>query len=160
MKFTDQHGKEFNFELDQIKVEWRPSAYGVVLNNQGQVLMLKTDYSDKWQFPGGMAEIDETIDQAIVREFGEEIGYKVDPTEKELIYFRENNFYDSYLDQHFHSIQLSFKVRLSDATHYPELMLTGESSDAGEPHWVDIKDLSEEQVQHTHWPIIEKLKKL
>jgi len=53
---------------------FRPSVYGVLIEN-GKVLLSKQ--WDGYDFPGGAIEIDETIEEALTREFWEETGLKV-----------------------------------------------------------------------------------
>lgn len=56
-------------------------AVGVVLNNQGQVLLSKRAQHQHqgglWEFPGGKLEADEGVFDALVREFAEEVGIHI-----------------------------------------------------------------------------------
>lgn len=49
--------------------KFRLSSHSVILNSDGQVLLLKADYGSKsWGLPGGALEPGETIHEALVRE--------------------------------------------------------------------------------------------
>jgi 8-oxo-dGTP pyrophosphatase MutT (NUDIX family) len=61
-------------EVDIKDLKFRPSAYGILIEN-GKILL-----SRQWggyDFPGGGMEIGETIDEALEREFWEETGLKI-----------------------------------------------------------------------------------
>ncbi len=49
---------------------------GLVTNEQGQVLLLKSPRYDDWEFPGGQVEEGERLPQALEREVYEETGVK------------------------------------------------------------------------------------
>ena len=53
------------------------AAAGVVLNDQDQVLMVKT-YNYDWVFPGGQVEVGENVIDAVRREIMEEAGIDVE----------------------------------------------------------------------------------
>src|SRR5262245_28983808 len=52
----------------------------VVLNDAGQLLMIRRTDNDLYAIPGGAQEIGETISQTVVREVGEETGIEVEVT--------------------------------------------------------------------------------
>ena len=52
------------------------AAAGVVENDQGEILLVKT-YHGGWVFPGGQVEIGENIIDAVIREIKEESGINV-----------------------------------------------------------------------------------
>ncbi len=157
MKFTDQFGKNYEFDEKNIEITWRISVYGVLFGEDRKLLMMMPHFSDKWQFSGGQIELEETTSEALKREYLEEVGYKVEPDLSKLLYFRENYFYDSYLKKHFHSIQLTFEVHLTDPKRYEEFIERGEGMDYGEAKWISLSSLTEDMVQHTHWPIVQLL---
>lgn len=55
----------------------RPGTVAIVFDAEGRVLLHRRTDNGKWALPGGGIEIDETADQAIVREVKEETGYEV-----------------------------------------------------------------------------------
>lgn len=157
MLFKDQFGKKYEVDPQGLDITWRISVYGVVKNKKGELLMMMPHFNAQWQFPGGQIEIDETIENTIIREFGEETGYKVKGNLNKLIYLYENNFYDAYFKKYFHSIQMTFESELTDEKQYENLIEKGEGMDYGEVKWVNPNSLTKETTQHTHWPIIQIL---
>ncbi len=58
----------------------RLAAYCLILDDRGRVLLALWNEADqpKWTMPGGGVELDETVEQAAVRELKEETGYDVE----------------------------------------------------------------------------------
>lgn len=53
-------------------------AGGCIFNDKGEVLLQKRADSNKWGFPGGAVELDETPQMAAIREVKEETGLDVE----------------------------------------------------------------------------------
>jgi len=52
----------------------KPSANVVVLNDVGQILLIKRTDNSNWALPGGAMDLGETLGQAAIREVEEETG--------------------------------------------------------------------------------------
>ncbi|SDZ36209.1 NUDIX domain-containing protein [Thermoactinomyces sp. DSM 45892] len=52
-----------------------PAASAIVVNNKGKLLLHKRKDNQLWSLPGGVMEIGETIEDAIMREVKEETGF-------------------------------------------------------------------------------------
>ena len=64
--------------MEYTDYDTRLAAYGVV-THEGRVLLAMQRYPEygTWALPGGGVEYDESVEQAVVREFMEETGYEV-----------------------------------------------------------------------------------
>ena len=71
----DIYRNEHDVPLSEIT--WRPSVYGIVLRD-GKIL-LSPQHGIGHDLPGGGVEIDESLEQALVREVKEETGIEVKP---------------------------------------------------------------------------------
>ena len=56
-------------------------AVGIVFDQENRVLVgqrtVKDQYFEKWEFPGGKLEADESAEAALIREFKEEVGIEI-----------------------------------------------------------------------------------
>jgi len=73
VKARNLDGEERRVSAD--KVIWRPSAYGIVIDN-GKILLCPNALGN-YDLPGGGIEIYESIEQGVEREFKEETGLDV-----------------------------------------------------------------------------------
>lgn len=69
-------------EVDPKDLRFRVSVYGVLIQD-GKILL--SPWWDGWDFPGGGLELDETLEEGLLREFKEETGLEVDPGEFILV---------------------------------------------------------------------------
>ena len=66
------------FEVDTAKLTWRPSVYGVLIEDD-RILLSKQ--FDGYDFPGGGSNTDETLQETCKREVLEETGIEVEVLE-------------------------------------------------------------------------------
>ncbi|MFA5985837.1 MAG: NUDIX domain-containing protein [Parcubacteria group bacterium] len=71
------------------KFVFRPSAYGVIVQDD-RVLMLRNRSNGKLWFPGGGVDIGEKIDNGLYREMQDETGLQVEINN--MVLFKENFF--------------------------------------------------------------------
>ncbi len=57
-----------------------PSANVIVVNNSGEILMIRRSDNDNWALPGGAMDLGESLPAAAVRETLEETGVQVEIT--------------------------------------------------------------------------------
>lgn len=121
-------------------------AVGIVRDQQGRVLIgqriVKDNYYQKWEFPGGKLEAGETPQQALVREFTEEVGIQI--TECQDLMLLEHNYPDRHVRLHVQTI----------------LQYLGEitSMEGQALKWVALDELSEIDFLDGNTAIVEKLK--
>ena len=81
-------------------------AVGVVYNSAGEVLVgqrvVKDQYFEKWEFPGGKLERGETAQQALVREFREETGIHIKASSPLMLV--GHDYPDRHVRLHVHTI--------------------------------------------------------
>ncbi len=53
------------------------SGAAIIKNYKGEYLILKPNYKDYWEVPGGMTELNETPQLAVIREIEEELSIKI-----------------------------------------------------------------------------------
>lgn len=123
-------------------------AVGVVYNQRGQVLVgqrvVKDQYFQKWEFPGGKLEKGETAEQALKREFLEETALELRES-KELMMV-EHDYPDRQVRLYVHTVH-SYK---GEATE-----LEGQAL-----KWVEVSDLDELDFLAGNQVILDRLKSL
>ena len=81
-------------------------AVGVVFNLKGQVLVgqrvVKDNYYQKWEFPGGKLELGEDVEQALAREFLEETGLKINVSTP--LMHVSHDYPDRHVSLHVHTV--------------------------------------------------------
>jgi len=131
----DRYGKLY--KVDANKLTFRPSIYGILIK-KGKVLL-----SRQWggyDFPGGGAELYETVGQTLIREFWEETGFKVKP--KKIVYIGSSFYYATDIKKYWNCPLVYFSVKkiggkLSKA-HFDYY----EKIHADLAEWIDIKKVN------------------
>lgn len=103
----DTDEKIFGEKLDGIEYIDRIAVYGIVINNEGKVAVIKTPAG--YFLTGGGIENGETFKECIEREFIEEIGYKI---QIEKFVGRASLYHMSKTNQHLHGIGYFYIVIL------------------------------------------------
>ena len=83
---------------------------GVLIKDE-KILLFTDDFVDSWHIPGGLVKMFESSEQAIKREFQEEIG--LDITVERLSWIVENSFV--FDNKKYHGIELTFLVSSLDS---------------------------------------------
>lgn len=114
-----------------------PSANVVVINDAGQVLMIRRSDNDNWAVPGGAMELGESLVQAAVRETREETGVDCEITGLVGIYTDPKHVIlytsDGEVRQEFSVV---FTARAVGGTPKP-------SSESVEVHWKAAAELAD-----------------
>jgi|GEM_PF-4314136 len=109
MIFFDCHKKPH--KLGDQKAGWRVSVYACIINQDQEILVIKTILNDYFCLPGGGVEICETIEQGLKRECAEEIGCDIEIS-GDPIFLGETNFYDIKSDKFLHSINIFYQAKI------------------------------------------------
>jgi nucleoside triphosphatase len=149
----DNFGSYINLPGD--KFVFRPSIYGVIIN-QGRVVLMKNKRNQKYWFPGGGLELGETIEEALKREIREETGLEVEV--KELLLFKENFFYYQPLDEAYHAFLFFFACE----TAMTNLISDNKVDDyeAEKPRWVSIDEIKKQEIGDLQEDIFQMLQKI
>ena len=94
------------------RFNYRVAAIVIV---DGKLLLEKDKLFGFWFMPGGRCEINEESTQTLLREFSEEVKYKISPIR--LVYLCEN-FYE-YDNEKYHEIGMYYLCKLSDKNIEP-----------------------------------------
>lgn len=62
------------------------SVAGIVINDDGQALILRRRDNGQWEPPGGVLELGETVTAGLIREIAEETGLDVRPVKQTGVY--------------------------------------------------------------------------
>lgn len=135
----DIYGKLY--KVDAKKLVFRPSIYGILIE-KNKVLLSKQ--WDGYDFPGGGAELHETIGQTLKREFWEETGFKIKPVK--IIHVNSSFFYplsrNSGKKKIYWNCQLFyFSVKKLSGKLSKENFDKYEKKYADLAEWIDIKKL-------------------
>lgn len=131
----DQYGKLY--KVDAARLTFRPSVYGILIE-KNKILLSKQ--WDGYDFPGGGAELHETIKDTLKREFWEETGFKIKPVK---IMYAGTSFYYSVDRKQYWNCQLFyFIVKKISGKLSKEGFDEYEKNYADLAQWIDIKNIS------------------
>ena len=99
-------GKKYLFDASKLK--FRPSVYGILIE-RGAILLSRQ--WDGYDLPGGGIKINETIEQALKREFFEETGLKIKPVK--LVHVQSSFFVGRIKKGPFNSILVYYLVKMT-----------------------------------------------
>lgn len=131
----DINGKESETTIDKLK--FRPSVYGLLIENNKILLSRQWDGYD---FPGGGIEINETIPEALKREFHEETGIQVEPImpiHSETDFFNPD-YTDKYKGQFWNCIMIYYLVKKIGGELSTENFCDTELEYADMPEWMGV----------------------
>lgn len=135
---TDIYGNKYLVDVEEL--QWRPSAYGVVIKDDSIVL---TKQQGTFHLPGGGVERGETYEEAVMREIREETGLEVKNPELITVTTTFFTYYDEALKKHIHnqSILLFYACELVGGELSMDGFEESEKKIGGMPEWVPIAEL-------------------
>ena len=136
---------------------WRPSAYGVLLNeDRTQVLMQKQGDVQRWELPGGGVEPHESLIAGMKREFLEEADLHVEVVSGDPIGVHERWMANPRGNRFLHALIFCYEVKSlgkADDAH----LYTGPEEITSQ-QYIPLVELNEENTQTANWPAIKLLK--
>lgn len=138
----DVNGKEC--EVDISKLQFRPSVYGLLIEDDK---ILLTRQWDGYDFPGGGIDIDETIEEALKREFFEETGLEVEPimpVHSETDFFNPD-YADKYKGQFWNCLMIYYLVKKVGGTLTTENFSEEEKDYADMPEWINLNNIKDKK---------------
>ncbi|HEX2907210.1 MAG TPA: NUDIX domain-containing protein [Phototrophicaceae bacterium] len=118
-------------ELNREQLVWRPSAYALIFDAAGHILLLDNTYNGKKDLPGGGVEIHERLTEGLLREVWEETGLTV--TIAQLVY-ADDNFVMTPSGKNWHTVRHYYRAHVTGGTLRSSII-------AGEhtinPRWLD-----------------------
>lgn len=132
---TDFEGKTLNIEVG--KLQWRPSAYGVVIKDNNVLLLKQTNGYD---LPGGGLDLGEMPEAGVVREIREETGLTV---ENPKLLGLETSFYKPFntKDKYVQSLMIYYSCDLKAGEINNEGFDESEQAYAIGAEWVGLDEL-------------------
>lgn len=125
---------------------WLPSVHGVVLGDQGAILLHRREDHPFWALPGGKINSGESITDCLKREMKEETGLSVSP-ERLLGVFSSPEYVLSLKGMVFQPLLIVF---LCQPTGKEKLMITKESVSFS---WMG----RENTAQHETFPLVKEI---
>jgi len=126
--------------VDSQKLSFRPSVYGVLIENN-KILLSKQ--WDGYDFPGGGIEIYETIEEALKREFLEETGIEIEmikPIACETSFFHPAHS-KKYNNQYWNCPLMYFSVKKIGGNILNYQLSNEELNYADKPEWISLDQI-------------------
>jgi 8-oxo-dGTP diphosphatase len=133
VKCLDFNGAEHYFPVEELS--FRPSVYGILINDNQEVLMIK--HRGKYCLPGGGVEISESISDALVREIFEETGLKI--VSSEIVECDDSFFLIPNINKPVHSILMFFLCRFVQGKINTDNVDKFEKEYAEKAEWIKIE---------------------
>ncbi len=135
VKCVDFNGDEHSFSADEYS--FRPSVYGILINKNQKVLMIK--HRGKYCFPGGGVEMSEKVYDALAREVFEETGLKI--VSGEIVECDDSFFLIPYENKPVHSILMFYRCAFEHGEINDSNVDEFEKEYAEKAEWLKIEDV-------------------
>lgn len=144
------------------KEQWEAAPYPVkhltvdaVVEQSGHILLVKRKSEPGkglWALPGGHLEMDETLQDGVIRELREETGIKVPvPVLKGSVH-ATHMFDDPHRSNIGRVVTFANYIKLTDDTSLPRVK---GADDAEKAKWVPISEIAEDKLFDDHYHIIQ-----
>lgn len=122
--------------LDVTRLQWRPSAYALIFDDEGRVLLMDNAWNGKREFPGGGVDIWENMLDGLKREVWEETGLEAKIVD--LVHIDES-FFLTPGGNHWHTIKFFYRAEIIGGTMRATIH---EDEPTGFPYWFNPHNLS------------------
>jgi 8-oxo-dGTP diphosphatase len=147
---TSQDAYGGSHDVPIAELSWRPSAYGIVI--QDKKLLLSPQFSEnKFDLPGGGVDLGESLEAAVIREVKEETG--LDVASPEIIYATSRFFTYGLEEQkirHIQSIMIYYTCNLLGGELSTDGFDEYEKNYARMAEWVPLSRLDSIEVASTY----------
>jgi 8-oxo-dGTP pyrophosphatase MutT (NUDIX family) len=136
---SDNQKNEFLVAVNQFR--FRPSVYGLLIKD-GKILL--SPQHDGYDFPGGGVNMDESLSEALQREFWEETGIKVEVgkiIEAHSSFYKPSNRSGHIKDEHWNCQLLYFIVKQIGGELSLDYIDEDEKDYLALATWIDIDKL-------------------
>jgi 8-oxo-dGTP diphosphatase len=136
---TDKDGGTHEVAISELV--WRPAVYAIIIQ-EGKILM--SPQFGGYDLPGGGVDIEEILEEALIREVREETGFdvKIDT----LITVKESFFTFRKKWKHTHSIALYYAAHIIWGELSEEWFVGGEKEYMKMAEWIPIERFYELQI--------------
>jgi 8-oxo-dGTP diphosphatase len=140
----DIEGK--TYEVPVSELQWRPSAYGIVIKDDK--ILLSKQFGDKYDLPGGGLDLGEVPEEGVIREVKEETG--IDVKNPKLLGLKNSFFQGSHSDnKSYHSLMLYYSCECVGGELSTEGFDEWEKQYAELAEWIPLGELDKLQLAST-----------
>ena len=116
-----------------------------VIKHNNKLLAMKNDYSPYYFLPGGRVDLNETADNAMLRELKEELG--IDANIVRPLWFAQTFFIEDTTNEKFHELCIYYLVDVSDTDLVNQQRFEGLVTWNHEMfEWIDIDTLKDQYL--------------
>lgn len=133
-------------------VTWRIASYVLAVRDDGKVLAIEPPWRVRWEPPGGVVEMDESVLAAAIRECWEETGYRFVPSSESPICILEHNYLSPRDKSYQHSLMLAFRGSV-DGEQDPSWQL--DATEVRTISWIDPATLTRDRTHGLLWKALQ-----
>ena len=151
MKFITHNGTSIDVK-EKPYLKWRPSSYSLTFHDS-KLLLCKPVWSDYLELPGGRIELEESPEEAVVRETYEESGYNVNIVESRPFHIGTSYFAIPKWKKYYQSLSIFYICSLKSTIQDPIPHLGKEIE---EVFWIDTRKIDLEKIQPYFRDVVKK----